>query len=163
MLIPAGPFRQKLNDLKFYKNIFLNGNNEDISEINNIIEGITPNINIFSSKYHSLNTNEFNKDEKYLVFSGIGNHETFITMLKNENFNIVDNIEFPDHYQYTNNDLEKIYSKSKKLNAKIITTEKDYLRIDKYDFKNIHYIRSGLLIKDENKLIEILINEYENN
>ena len=31
---------------------------------------------------NQLNLNEFKKKEKYLVFSGIGNHKTFISMLK---------------------------------------------------------------------------------
>ena len=37
-------------------------------------------------KYEPINLNEFKKNEKYLVFSGIGNHKTFISMLKNYGF-----------------------------------------------------------------------------
>ena len=40
------------------------------------------------------------KMKKYLVFSGIGNHQTFISMIKNYGFNIIKDIEFPDHYKY---------------------------------------------------------------
>ena len=39
---------------------------------------------------------------------------------------IIKDIEFPDHYKYTNNDIDKILNHAKKLTAKIITTEKDY-------------------------------------
>ncbi|MDC0856188.1 tetraacyldisaccharide 4'-kinase, partial [Candidatus Pelagibacter sp.] len=100
--------------------------------------------------------------EKYLVFSGIGNHQTFINMLKNNNFNIVKDIEFPDHYNYKDNDLDKIIFKSKELNANILTTEKDYLRLNETYIKNIHFIKSELVIADENKLIKILNNATKN-
>ena len=52
-------------------------------------------------------------------------------MLSNYELDIIENIEFPDHYNYKNNDIEKIISKSKKLNTTILTTEKDYLRLKK--------------------------------
>ena len=83
-------------------------------------------------------------------------------MLKNNNFNIVKDIEFPDHYNYKDNDLDKIIFKSKELNANILTTEKDYLRLNETYIKNIHFIKSELVITDENKLIKILNNATKN-
>ena len=50
-------------------------------------------------------------------------------MLKNYGFNILKDIEFPDHYKYTDKDINKILKKAKNLNCKIITTEKDYFRL----------------------------------
>ena len=47
--------------------------------------------------------------------------------------------------------------KQKKLNCKIITTEKDYLRLNKKIFKKIKFIKSELKIIDEEKLIKFLI------
>ena len=45
------------------------------------------------------------KDDNYFVFSGIGNHQTFISMIKNYGLKIIKDIEFPDHYKYTKNDI----------------------------------------------------------
>ncbi|MDC0031088.1 tetraacyldisaccharide 4'-kinase [Candidatus Pelagibacter sp.] len=161
-LIPAGPLRENINNLRFYKHVFLNGNNEDLTKIIEKIKDINKDINIYTSKYKIQNLDNFNKKEKYLVFSGIGNHRTFINMLKNNNFNIVKDIEFPDHYNYKDNDLDKIIFKSKELNANILTTEKDYLRLNETYIKNIHFIKSELVITDENKLIKILNNATKN-
>ena len=119
--------------------------------------------NIYESKYSILNSENFYKNENYLAFSGIGNHHTFINMLINEKFNILENLEFPDHYIYNDNDLDKIFIKSNKLNAKIITTEKDYLRIDKSKSENIGFIKSEVKIIEESKIINILINKNEKN
>ena len=42
-------------------------------------------------------------------------------------------MEYPDHYQYSKRDFDEIIDKAKKQQAKIITTEKDYLRLGSFD------------------------------
>ena len=106
--IPAGPLRESINNLKNYKHIFLNGNLENLDDIKKHINKINPNINIYIGKYVPLNIEKFNKDKNYLVFSGIGNHQTFVSMLREYKFNIVKDIEFSDHYKYNNSDINKI-------------------------------------------------------
>ncbi|MDC0850950.1 tetraacyldisaccharide 4'-kinase [Candidatus Pelagibacter sp.] len=163
LTIPAGPLRQNINTLKSYKHVFLNGNLENLENIKRHIFEINPNINLHIGKYIPLNINEFNKDNKYLVFSGIGNHKTFVSMLKDYGINVVKDIEFPDHYKYTNYDINKIIDLSNGLGYKIITTEKDYLRLDRDKIDNINFIKSELKILDEDKLISTILKKDENN
>ena len=163
LTIPAGPLRQNINSLKSYKHVFLNGNLENLENIKRHIFKINPNINLHIGKYIPLNINEFNKDNKYLVFSGIGNHKTFVSMLKNYGINVLKDIEFPDHYKYTNYDINKIIDLSNGLGYKIITTEKDYLRLDRDKIDNINFIKSELKILDEDKLISTILKKDENN
>ena len=161
--IPAGPLRESINNLKNYKHIFLNGNLENLDNIKKHIYKINPNINLYIGKYVPLDIEKFNKDKNYLVFSGIGNHQTFISMLREYKFNVVKDIEFPDHYKYNNFDINKIQKLSDNLNCQIITTEKDYLRLDKEKIPNINFIKSELKILDEEKLISTILNKNENN
>jgi tetraacyldisaccharide 4'-kinase len=161
--IPAGPLRESVNNLKNYKHIFLNGNLENLDNIKKHIYKINPNINLYIGKYVPLDVEKFNKDKNYLVFSGIGNHQTFISMLREYKFNVVKDIEFPDHYKYNNFDINKIQKLSDNLNCQIITTEKDYLRLDKEKIHNINFIKSELKILDEEKLISTILNKNENN
>ena len=161
--IPAGPLRESVNNLKNYKHIFLNGNLENLDDIKKHIYKINPNIDIHIGKYVPLNIEKFNKDKNYLVFSGIGNHQTFISMLREYKFNIVKDIEFSDHYKYNNFDINKIQKLSDNLNCQIITTEKDYLRLDKEKIYNINFIKSELKILDEEKLITTILKINENN
>ena len=158
MTIPSGPLRQDLNILKKYNHIFINGKIENYSEIENKTLKINPKIIIHKSKYVPINLNEFNIMDNYLVFSGIGNHKTFIEMLKDYGFKIIKDLEFSDHYLYKKKDIEYITDLSKKFNCKIITTEKDYKRLDREKIKNIKFIKSELLIKDEEKLIKVILN-----
>jgi len=157
LTIPAGPLRESINNLKNYNHVFLNGNLENIDYLKDEIQKINSEIKIHLGKYEPINLGEFNKTEKYFVFSGIGNHKTFIKMLHNYGLDIIESIEFPDHYDYKNNDIEKIISKAKKLSAKILTTKKDYLRLNKKYLEQIKFIEVELKIIDENKIIKTIL------
>ena len=161
-VIPAGPLREDINNLKLYNHVFLNGNEEKTEIEKNFIKKINPKTIIYESRYRPLNSEDFDKSEKYLVFSCIGNHKTFINILKKKKFNILSDLEFPDHFYYKESDLNKIFLKAKKLNARIITTEKDYLRINQSLSKDIKFIKSELEIMDEDSLTRVLINNNVN-
>jgi len=163
LTIPAGPLRENINNLENYKHVFLNGNLENLDYIKKHIYKINSNINIYLGKYNPLNINKFNKDKNYLVFSGIGNHKTFVSMLREYKLNVVKDIEFPDHYKYTNYDINKILKLSNDLDCEIITTEKDYFRLDKEKIYNINFIKSELKILNEEKLISTILKTNENN
>ena len=163
LTLPSGPLRESINNLKFYENVFLNGNEESLIAIKDQIKKINPNININSGKYTPLNISEFDKDQNYLVFSGIGNHKTFVEMLKNNKLKIVSDLEYPDHYQYSKRDFDEIIINAKKFNAHIITTEKDYLRLENFNRKEILYVKSSLDISDEKSLTNKLLMLNEKN
>jgi|TARA_B110000037_G_scaffold33077_1_gene39909 tetraacyldisaccharide 4'-kinase len=163
LTLPSGPLRESIDNLRFYSNVFLNGNEENLTDIKNQIRKINPKININQGKYVPLNIKDFNKEHNYIVFSGIGNHKTFINMLKNNNLKIVDDLEYPDHYQYSKKDFDEIVNKAKKYGAKILTTEKDYLRLHSFDKTSVLFIKSTLEILNEKKLIQTLIDLDEKN
>ena len=163
LTLPSGPLRENINNLKSYENVFLNGNEESLIAIKEQIKRINPNININSGKYTPLNIGEFDKDQNYLVFSGIGNHKTFVEMLKNNKLKIVSDLEYPDHYQYSKKDYDEIIINAKKFNAHIITTEKDYLRLENLNRKEIFYVKSSLDVSDEKNLTNKLIKLNEKN
>jgi tetraacyldisaccharide 4'-kinase len=157
LTIPAGPLRDDIKKLKQYDHLFLNGNMENLESIKKEIIIINPKINIHIGRYEPLNLNQFDKRDKYLVFSGIGNHKTFLSMIRGNGLNIAKDLEFPDHYDYTNNEIKEILNQAKDLNCKIITTEKDYLRIKNSKTDQIKFIKSELKIFDEDKLIKTII------
>ena len=157
LTIPAGPLREDINNLKNYNHIFLNGNLENLDILKKHILKINSKINIHIGKYLPTNLDEFNKDDEYLIFSGIGNHNTFVSMMKNYGFKIVKDLEFPDHYEYKNSDIKKILELANKFNYKIITTEKDYLRLEYTNTNQIKFIKSDLQIVDEDNFIRAII------
>ena len=157
MTIPSGPLRENIKNLKKYNNVFLNGNLENLENLKNKLLRINPELIIHVGKYVALNINEFSRKDNYLVFSGIGNHQTFTSMIKNYELNIKKDIEFPDHYKYSIADIDNILKEAKSLDCKILTTEKDFLRLNYKNLSQINFIKSELKILDENKLIKSLL------
>ena len=157
MTLPAGPLRENINKIKNYNDIFLNGNLESIDYITKEIHKISSNINVHLGKYEPVNVDEFNKNNKYLVFSGIGNHQTFVSMIKKNGLEILKDLEFSDHYAYTKKDIDNILNEAHNLNCKIITTEKDFLRLTNYNVSEINIMKVELKINDEDKLINSII------
>ncbi len=157
MTIPAGPLRENISTIKKYNHIFINGNMENLEVLKQKILNINPKIVIHVGRYKIQNLNEFKLNENYLVFSGIGNHETFVSMLKEYGIKVIKDFEYPDHYQYSVDDIENILKKANILNCNIITTEKDYIRINFYNKNKIKFIKSELKIIDEEKLIKSIL------
>ena len=155
-IIPSGPLREKLSSLSKYDAVFLNGNEKDSNKHHQTIYKINPKILIFNCYYKIRNLQYLKKKEKYLIFSGIGNPNSFEQLLLNNKLNVVRQIIFPDHYEFNNNDIKKIKLVAKELNAKIITTEKDYVKLTKKNKKNIHFLKIELVIKNKNKLIKLI-------
>ena len=155
-LIPAGPLREKLESISKYNAVFLNGNERDTSNIKSLINKFNKDIPIFESTYKPINIDQFDTNAKYLIFSGIGNPDSFKEMVINNRLKVVKEIIFPDHYQYNTNDINNIVLHAKRLGAQILTTEKDYAKINSNKDNNIKFLEIEIAIKDEKKLIDYL-------
>ena len=160
-LIPSGPLREKIKSLKKYNVVFLNGNNKNINEIKQTIAQINPKIEIFETFYKPINIEKIDLSKKFIIFSGIGNPNSFRETLIENHINVVKEIIFPDHYNYNKDDIEKIKLDAKKIDANIITTEKDFVKLTEEDKKEIEFLEISLDIKSEIKLIELIKKSYE--
>jgi tetraacyldisaccharide 4'-kinase len=157
-MLPAGPLRENLNEVKNYDLIFLNGekkNNKLLSKL----KSINKNLKIFEGKYKPLNLKNFDLRKKHLMFCGIGNPHEFERTLIKYKFNIGKKIIYPDHYKLTNIDLKRLIDKAKKENLVLITTEKDFFRLSKTQRKNVKFLKIELEIKDKKNLKKILISK----
>jgi tetraacyldisaccharide 4'-kinase len=157
-LIPSGPLREKISSLKKYDVVFLNGDSSNIEDIKKKIYQINQRIEIFETIYKPINLEKIDLSKKYIVFSGIGNSNSFKQTLMENNINVIKEIIFPDHYHYKKDDIKKIKLDAKKVGANIITTEKDYVKLTEEDKKEIKYLEISLELKREKKLIEFLKN-----
>ena len=157
-LIPAGPMREKISSLKRFDAVILNGNSDNFETIENQIKKINSNIKIFKTFYKISNIQKYDLNSKYLIFSGIGNPSDFKDILLENKFDVRKELIFSDHYKYKLNDFEKIIINAKNENLKILTTEKDYMKIPEEFKKEIDFIPIDLVIQNEEKFIELLNN-----
>ncbi len=135
--IPAGDLREPKKGLKRCKFIILTNNNkttnkEAIDKVKNycpnsyIYEGITEPLNIsYLDKDYNI---DFLKEKKVIGICGIGNPERFKKTLWNLGTNIIEFITYPDHHNYTEEDINLIREKTKECDF-AVTTAKDKVKL----------------------------------
>ncbi|RXJ88363.1 tetraacyldisaccharide 4'-kinase [Arcobacter sp. CECT 8983] len=107
----------------------------------------------------------FSKDDKYvdvlpmklLLLTAISKPKRLLDFLPENTIMEA----FEDHHSFTKDDIEKIKVKYK--DYSIITTEKDFVKLQKFDLEDVYLMNLELRLKDENKLeiIENYINNYK--
>ena len=156
LIIPAGPLREKLDSIKNYDVVLINGDsNKESKNFINKIKKINPNIKIFTGKYIPKNYSKLKK-KKFIIFSGIGNPHTFSDTLKNLKIKFHGYEKFPDHYDYKESDLQKLKHLAKIKNCELLTTEKDYFRLKKSFRKNINYLKIELSVEQKKQFYKYL-------
>ena len=152
-IIPSGPLREKLTALKRCNHVFINGYQN--LELEKTINKFNPKIKIFYTQYKLISLDDI-KNKKVLAFAGIGNPRNFFDLLKKSNIEIIETLSFPDHYNFKKIDILKLNKKAKELNAYLVTTEKDYFRLNDDDKKNINYLKMELFIDKKEEFINEL-------
>ena len=152
-VMPSGPLREKLSAIKRADCIVINGQ-ADI-KIENEIHKENKNIEIYYSKYRPLDINKF-KNKTIIAFSGIGNPTNFFDLLRENNLLLKEVFYYPDHYNFSKTELDTLINKAKINNAVLLTTEKDYYRIDDNYKKNIEFLKIELEIENKNSFIELI-------
>tara|TARA_Y100000590_G_C15703049_1_gene1007496 strand:- start:1077 stop:2003 length:927 start_codon:yes stop_codon:yes gene_type:complete len=153
LLIPSGPLREKLSAIKRADCIFINGS-KDVN-IENKIYKENKSAKIFYANYKPVNLNKF-KNKNIYAFSGIGNPSNFFHLLLENNLSLKGSSAFPDHYNYSINDLKKLINIAENNDQILLTTEKDYFRIHEDFKKKIDYLKIELEINNKDNFIELI-------
>ena len=152
-VLPAGPLREKLKNVNNCQIAVINGKRNIAFEKK--LKSISNNIEIYQSKYIIKNSKKF-RGKKILAFAGIGNPRNFFNLLKDNGFKVKQEISFPDHYNYSKDEIENLISKAKEEGLTLLTTEKDFFRIKRSDFKKINYVSVDLKILNNKSFEKIL-------
>ena len=155
-LIPSGPLREKVDSLKKYDCVFLKGDKTKANIITRYIKKLDKDIKVFNTDFKVVNLKKFKKNNKYLIYSGIGNPKNFKKTLINNKLNIIKEIIIPYHYKYKIEDIKQIKQEAKQIGAKIITTEKDYVKLPRIEKKNINFLKVELKIENEKQFVSFL-------
>lgn len=142
--IPGGILREPLKNLARADAVVLSRTEQvgDSEGAIREISAIAPNLPIFSAKtrirsYVSLA--EFYRgdlvssslpDERTIAFCGIGNPGSFSTLLVKDDINLVDTLEFDNHYSYTKDETRSIEKTAEqKETGVLVTTAKDAVKL----------------------------------
>lgn len=109
-------------------------------------------------KYLSTELNPF-VNRKLVAFAGIGNPNNFFKFLKENNLNVVKEISYPDHYSFSEKELDDLNQLKEKYRAILITTEKDYMRIDINYRQKLNFVPIKIEFENKNFFENILKNK----
>ena len=147
LCVPAGPLREPINQrLKEIDSIILTGNNTD-QDIG--LRKISDYISVFNSSIKIMQSSNI-KGNKFLAFCGLANPDKFYETLEKGGCKVFLTKSFPDHHQYTEEEINHLILKAKNKNLTLITTAKDYVKIiDKKNEIQVLSIESSFNAKDE--------------
>lgn len=168
-LLPCGPLREPISRLKTVNVIFIQAQSVESTttiEQNAIALVKTFNQKVFLQKFVfmglfnpiSMQHTTVSPHKKIYIVSALGDNDRFINYIKSSlNINEFTILSFPDHYQYKKQDLPQ--------DGAIITTEKDYVKMKKFNKDNIWIVQSDLHIDNFDSIISEIIqlkkNTYE--
>ena len=104
---------------------------------------------------------EILKENSALALSAVGDHGGFMRTLNSAGLNVVEELAFKDHHDYTQDDVELTQKHLLKSGAEyVVTTEKDMVKLDQLDLSRIEIYSIGIEFKlskkAENRLLEII-------
>ncbi len=108
---------------------------------------------VFSDRI-SYPTDEIRNEDKLLI-AGIAKPKPFFDHLKNQHDEI---FEFPDHHHFSASDLEKIAQKAS--GKPIVTTEKDFVRLQKSGLKDLFYLPIKSTFISDREIFDQTILDY---
>ncbi len=123
-VIPAGPLREPLGvALERSQAVVVVSAGKAVEELD------FANTPIFNAKIvpHALQSELVG--EKVIAFAGIGRPEKFFKSLEEARADVVEKVEFSDHYNYTQKDIMQLVERATLQGAALVTTRKDYVRL----------------------------------
>ena len=151
LLIPSGPLRERFDSILRANCIVINGD-KNLEFENKIKKTFKKEIKIFYSKYKIKNIENL-QNKEITAFAGIGNPSNFFDLLKENNLNLKKTYSFPDHHFYSQKDFDKIIRDN---GTKIVTTEKDYYRMNDEQKKNCYCVKVDLEIENKYEFINLI-------
>jgi tetraacyldisaccharide 4'-kinase len=143
-LLPAGPLRQSPSSAIRIANIIIIIGEDK----NKIYDLYKPSNNEKLFLQAEIKCEKENSNKNYFAFSGIGNNDGFINTLNKNNYNVKKIRLFPDHYYYSKNDIENIKKEASEDNLRIITTEKDWKRLNLEQQEEITFLPISVEFSD---------------
>ncbi len=151
LLVPSGPLRETIKAALKKSQIFFLINTNICEDLNQ------KHFKQFLNYKISINPDI--REKKITAFAGLGFNKKFFEQLQNEKLNLVQLKDFPDHHEYTVDDMFMLLDEANKNDAFLITTEKDHTRIPS-EFKSSVGIIHGKIISENQMQLANEIEKY---
>lgn len=92
--------------------------------------------------------------KRYFAFAAIGNPERFFSTLRSNGVNLEGTMAFPDHHKFSGMEISELKVVAKKIDAVLVTTAKDYVKLKPVDRENVICYEVKLAISEEEKFMK---------
>jgi tetraacyldisaccharide 4'-kinase len=153
--LPLGPLRIDFDTLKHSLNaiiLLIHGEKQDYSEIKSCLPSNVP---LIIGKLQQ-DLSRLDLETKYLAFCGIGYPRKFFDTLNRSLF-VVREIDFPDHYPFSEKDMTQLLSEAESCGARLVTTEKDFARIPERFRELVSVVPIKIMWNDMEKIATYLL------
>lgn len=103
----------------------------------------------------AVNAQNF-ENKSVVAFCGIGRPEKFFESLNKNKTQVIAKFSYPDHHHYLETEINKMVNLANKNGTKLITTKKDWVRLEPKYQKQIEYFDIEAKFENEEELKEIL-------
>ena len=103
------------------------------------------------------------KGKPVVAFAGLARPEKFFAMCEKAGMAVVSRFSFPDHHPYSRVDANHMIEHAQMMNATLVTTEKDMVKLHPDDRANIIALGVNVMWQDEPALEEFLRERLSNN
>lgn len=169
-LLPAGPFREPKRNSSRASGLLVTGDEDQWraqlrgrDERESFLGSLQP---VFLIGYGANRWKEFPLTllyrSKVLVVTGIGDPHGLYQMIHEWEGELVDTLEFPDHYIYSARDWQQI-NRVARLADLIITTEKDILKLARFPFAKdkLLALRVAMTVEKGDALIDAILQKVQ--
>ena len=145
-MLPAGPLREPLRlGLARADAIVIVKSGTSKSNVASLIARRSPHLPIFFATNKMTNPG---LSGKVIAFAGLGYPEKFFNgVRKMPQIRVIDTVPFPDHHRYTQTDLVELFRCAKNHGAKLVCTEKDWIKLPENIREQIKFIPLDITIQ----------------
>ena len=147
LLLPAGPLREpikKLDQVDFVINTNTFYSKEAESKENNFLMTYKPLSWVNLVTQQSIDVSDWNKDKIVYGIAGIGNPNSFFSLLRSLDFQVIEKV-FPDHHEFIDTDFFEMND------LPIVMTEKDAIKCKFLKNPNCWYLKIEPVINEDFK------------
>lgn len=153
LIFPSGPLRE-YSEIALHRAdmIIMIGNNpcSNFALVTSIASSKKP---LFKAKIKI--TTQLDPKAPYYAFTAIGNPERFYQLLEDNKISIQGKKSFPDHYNYTKEEISDLQQMAKTNQHHLLTTRKDFVKIT--NSSNITSVDVELEIDNTNKYLSYIL------
>lgn len=149
-LLPAGPLREPLEEaLRRSDAVILIG--DDAQQLATRIT-----IPVFHAQLEAATDISALHVDRWLAFAGTGRPEKFFDSLKKLGVTVLATRAFADHHPYSARDIDALREEARALDARLITTEKDIVKIPAHEAEDIAVLPVQLVFHEPQTVEQFL-------